>query len=37
MNVVRRVCGYIGTNYFNKGRTADIKDRFVHLDNHDYN
>lgn len=33
MNVARRVCGYIGTNFFNQGRTNEIKDRFVHLDN----
>ena len=32
MNVARRTCGYIGTQYFNQGRTAEIKDRFVHLD-----
>ena len=32
MNVARRTCGYIGTQYFNAGRTAEIRDRFVHLD-----
>lgn len=31
MNVTRRTCGYIGTNFWNKGRTEEIKDRFVHL------
>ena len=31
MNVARRTCGYVGTQYFNAGRTAEIKDRFVHL------
>lgn len=31
MNVARRTCGYIGTQYFNQGRTAEIKDRYVHL------
>jgi ribonucleoside-triphosphate reductase len=31
----RRVCGYIGTNEFNKGRTQDIKERYVHVDNHE--
>lgn len=31
MNVARRTCGYIGTNYFNQGRTEEIKDRYVHL------
>lgn len=36
MSVARRTCGYIGTNFWNKGRTEEIKERFVHLDNHDY-
>ena len=31
MNVARRTCGYIGTNYWNKGRTQEIKERVVHL------
>lgn len=31
MQVMRRTCGYIGTNYWNKGRTAEIKDRIIHL------
>ena len=35
MNVVRRTCGYLGTNFWNQGRTAEIKDRYVHLDDHD--
>jgi ribonucleoside-triphosphate reductase len=35
MNVARRTCGYIGTQYFNQGRTEEIRDRFVHLDCHD--
>ena len=35
MNVIRRTCGYCGSNYFNKGRTQEIKERFVHLDNHE--
>jgi ribonucleoside-triphosphate reductase len=35
MNVARRTCGYIGTQFFNQGRTAEIKDRFVHLDCHE--
>lgn len=34
MNVARRTCGYIGTNFFNQGRTNEIKDRYVHLDDH---
>lgn len=35
LNVARRTCGYIGTNFWNKGRTAEIKDRVIHLDNKD--
>jgi ribonucleoside-triphosphate reductase len=35
MNVARRTCGYIGTEYFNQGRTAEIRDRYVHLDCHE--
>lgn len=31
MNVVRRTCGYIGTNFWNQGRTQEIKDRVLHL------
>ena len=31
MNVCRRVCGYLGTNFFNQGRTAEIADRVLHL------
>ena len=31
MNVARRTCGYIGTQYWNQGRTQEIKDRVVHL------
>lgn len=31
MNVARRVCGYIGVNYFNQGRTEEIKERVLHL------
>jgi len=31
MNVARRTCGYIGANFWSQGRTAEIKDRFVHL------
>ena len=34
MNVARRVCGYISTNFFNQGRTDEIRNRYVHLDNH---
>ena len=35
MNVARRTCGYIGSNYWNQGRTQEIRDRYVHLDCHD--
>lgn len=31
MNVVRRTCGYLGSNFFNQGRTQEIKDRVLHL------
>lgn len=36
MNVARRTCGYIGTNFWNKGRTQEIKERVLHLDNKDW-
>ena len=35
LNVARRTCGYIGDNFWNEGRTNEIKDRYVHLDNRD--
>lgn len=35
MNVARRTCGYIGTNFWNQGRTQEIKERYVHLDDHE--
>lgn len=35
MNVARRTCGYIGTQYWSQGRTAEIRDRYVHLDCHE--
>lgn len=35
MNVARRTCGYIGSNFWNKGRTQEIKERVLHLDNKD--
>lgn len=31
MNVARRTCGYIGTNFWNQGRTQEIADRVLHL------
>ena len=33
LNVARRTCGYIGTNFWNKGRTQEIKERVLHVDN----
>ena len=35
MNVARRTCGYIGTQFWNQGRTQEIKERVLHLDNKD--
>lgn len=35
MNVARRTCGYIGANYWNEGRTEEIKDRYIHLGGND--
>ena len=35
LNVARRTCGYIGTNFWNKGRTQEIHERVIHLDNKD--
>lgn len=31
MNVVRRTCGYLGSNFWNGGRTQEIKERVLHL------
>jgi len=31
MNVIRRTCGYLGDNFWNKGKTAEIKERVLHL------
>ena len=31
MNVVRRTCGYLGENFWNEGRTKEIKDRVLHI------
>ena len=31
LNVARRTCGYIGTNFWNQGRTQEIKERVLHL------
>lgn len=35
MNVARRTCGYIGTNFWNQGRTDEILHRYVHMDDHE--
>ena len=32
LNVARRTCGYIGSQFWNQGRTAEIRDRVLHLD-----
>lgn len=32
MNVVRRTCGYLGSQYWNQGRTQEIKERVLHVD-----
>ena len=34
INICRRTCGYLGENLWNKGRTQEISERIVHLDNH---
>lgn len=31
MNVMRRTCGYCGSQFWNQGRTEEIRDRFIHL------
>ncbi len=36
MNIARRTCGYIGSHYWNQGRTQEIAERFIHLDDHEY-
>jgi len=35
LNVARRTCGYIGANFWNKGRTQEIAERVIHVDNKD--
>lgn len=34
LNVSRRTCGYIGSNFWNPGRTEEISERYVHIDDH---
>lgn len=36
MSVARRTCGYIGTNFWNAGRTQEIKERVLHIDDKEY-
>lgn len=36
MSVARRTCGYIGTNFWNAGRTQEIKERVLHVDDKPY-
>lgn len=36
MSVARRTCGYIGTNFWNQGRTQEIKERVLHVDDMPY-
>ena len=36
MNVARRTCGYIGSNFWNSGRTEEIFERYVHMDDHEF-
>ena len=36
MSVARRTCGYIGTNFWNQGRTQEIKERVLHIDDIPY-
>lgn len=36
MSVARRTCGYIGTNFWNQGRTQEIKERVLHVDDIPY-
>lgn len=36
MSVARRTCGYVGSNFWNQGRTQEIKERVLHLDDKPY-
>ena len=36
LNIARRTCGYIGTNFWNQGRTQEIKERVLHIDDIPY-
>ena len=35
MDVAARTCGYVGTNFWNDGKTQEIASRYIHLDDHD--
>ena len=35
-NVINKQCGYLGTQFWNQGRTQEIKERVCHGDNKDY-
>ena len=37
MSVARRTCGYIGSQFWNQGRTQEIKERVLHVDDKVYN
>ena len=37
MSVARRTCGYIGTNFWNQGRTQEIQERVLHIDDKVFN
>lgn len=36
MNVARRTCGYIGSHFWSRGRSLEIMNRYVHLDDHEH-
>ena len=36
MSVARRTCGYIGSQFWNQGRTQEIKDRVLHIDDKEF-
>ena len=36
MSVARRTCGYIGSQFWNQGRTQEIKERVLHIDDKAY-
>ncbi|MFR4021505.1 MAG: anaerobic ribonucleoside-triphosphate reductase, partial [Clostridia bacterium] len=36
LSVARRTCGYIGTQFWNQGRTQEIRDRVLHVSSHTF-